>query len=69
MRAHLHAADSGLARLGGQSPGPRRYNWASRAASIKLPVAIAQHLSKTGNLIQIYSDRELFDTATARAAG
>lgn len=28
--------------------------------AIELTVAIAQHLSQTGNLIQIYSDRELF---------
>lgn len=35
---------------------------------INLTVAIAQHLSHTGNLIQIYSDRELFDLAMARAS-
>jgi hypothetical protein len=35
---------------------------------INLTVAIAQHLSYTGNLIQIYSDRELFDAALARAS-
>ena len=29
--------------------------------AIELTVAIAQHLSQTGNLMQIYSDRELFD--------
>jgi hypothetical protein len=34
---------------------------------INLTVAIAQHLSQTGNLIQIYSDRELFDDVIARA--
>jgi hypothetical protein len=34
---------------------------------INLSVAIAQHLSQTGNLIQIYSDRALFDAAVARA--
>ncbi|MES3026000.1 MAG: hypothetical protein V4857_30840 [Pseudomonadota bacterium] len=34
---------------------------------INLTVAIAQHLSYTGKLIQIYSDRELFDAALARA--
>jgi hypothetical protein len=28
--------------------------------AIELTVAIAQHLSQTGNLIQIYTDRELF---------
>ena len=35
---------------------------------VNLTVAIAQHLSQTGNLIQIYSDRELFDAALARAS-
>ena len=35
--------------------------------AIELTIAIAQHLSQTGNLIQIYSDRELFD-ARVRAA-
>lgn len=34
---------------------------------MNLTVAISQHLSNTGNLIQIYSDRELFDVAVARA--
>lgn len=34
---------------------------------INLTVAIAQHLSHTGSLIQIYTDRQLFDTALARA--
>ena len=28
--------------------------------ALELTVAIAQHLSQTGNLIQIYTDRELF---------
>jgi hypothetical protein len=28
---------------------------------VHLTVAIAQHLSRTGNLIQIYSDPEIFD--------
>lgn len=35
---------------------------------INLTVGIAQHLSHTGDLIQIYTDRELFDTALARAS-
>jgi hypothetical protein len=35
---------------------------------INLTVAIAQHLSQTGNLIQIYSDRSLFETAVAKAS-
>ncbi len=34
---------------------------------INLTVAIAQHLSYTGSLIQIYSDRDLFFTALARS--
>jgi hypothetical protein len=33
-----------------------------------LTVAISQHLSQTGNLIQIYSDRAVFDEAVAKAA-
>lgn len=36
---------------------------------INLTVAIAQHLSNTGNLIQIYSDRELFEAAITRSSG
>ena len=35
--------------------------------AIELTIAIAQHLSQTGNLIQIYSDRELFDARVAAA--
>jgi hypothetical protein len=34
-----------------------------------LTVAIAQHLSRTGNLIQIYSDPESFDARVAAAVG
>jgi hypothetical protein len=34
---------------------------------INLTVAIAQHLSQTGSLIQIYSDRSLFEAAVAKA--
>ena len=30
--------------------------------SVELTVAIAQHLSQTGKLIQIYSDREVFES-------
>jgi hypothetical protein len=33
---------------------------------VYLTVAIAQHLSRTGNLIQIYSEPELFEAALAR---
>ena len=35
--------------------------------AIELTVAIAQHLSQTGNLLQIYTDRELFDARLASA--
>ena len=35
---------------------------------INLSVAIAHHLSGTGNLIQIYTDRELFEAALAKAS-
>lgn len=35
---------------------------------VNLTVGIAQHLSHTGDLIQIYTDRELFNTAMARAS-
>jgi hypothetical protein len=34
---------------------------------VSLTVAIAQHLSRTGNLIQIYSDPETFDARVAAA--
>jgi hypothetical protein len=37
--------------------------------AIELTVAIAQHLSRTGNLLQIYSDRELFDARLAASRG
>jgi hypothetical protein len=37
--------------------------------AIELTVAIAQHLSQTGNLIQIYTDRELFDARVRAARG
>lgn len=35
---------------------------------VSLTVAIAQHLSRTGNLIQIYSDPEMFDARVAESA-
>lgn len=35
---------------------------------VELTVAIAQHLSRTGNLIQIYSDPEIFASRLALAA-
>lgn len=37
--------------------------------AIELTVAIAQHLSQTGNLIQIYTDRELFEARLGAARG
>lgn len=35
--------------------------------AVELTVAIAQHLSRTGKLIQIYSDREVFEARKAPA--
>jgi hypothetical protein len=35
---------------------------------VELTVAIARHLSRTGNLIQIYSDPTIFETQLAAAA-
>ena len=35
---------------------------------VNLTVGIVQHLSHTGDLIQIYTDRDLFHTAMARAS-
>ena len=35
--------------------------------AVYLTVAIAQHLSRTGSLLQIYSDPELFDARVAAA--
>ncbi len=46
----------------------RRVSVLTGSKLINLTVAIAQHLSNTGNLIQIYSDRELFDGAIARVS-
>lgn len=37
--------------------------------AVKLTVAIAQHLSRTGNLIQIYSDAEIFQARVASLRG
>jgi hypothetical protein len=45
----------------------RRVSVLTGSKLVNLTVAIAQHLSHTGNLIQIYTDRQLFDTAIARA--
>jgi hypothetical protein len=36
---------------------------------VQLTVAIAQHLSRTGNLIQIYSDAAIFESRLALAGG
>ncbi|HVL35106.1 MAG TPA: hypothetical protein VM489_05475, partial [Burkholderiales bacterium] len=36
---------------------------------VELTVAIAQHLSRTGNLIQIYSDPAIFESRLAIACG
>jgi hypothetical protein len=36
---------------------------------VELTIAIAQHLSRTGQLIQIYSDPESFDQQRRRASG
>ena len=36
--------------------------------SVELTIAIAQHLSQTGKLIQIYSDEELYQARKAQAA-
>lgn len=46
----------------------RRVSVLTGSRLVNLAVAIAQHLSHTGKLIQIYSDRELFDEARARVA-
>lgn len=48
-------------------PQLRRVSVLTGSKLINLTVAIAQHLSQTGNLIQIYSDRELFEAAKAKA--
>jgi hypothetical protein len=39
----------------------RRVHVLAGSKAVKLTVAIAQHLSRTGDLIQIYSDPEIFD--------
>ena len=45
----------------------RRVSVLTGSRLINLTVEIARHLSQTGNLIQIYSDRQLFDEALVRA--
>lgn len=46
----------------------RRVNVLVGSKVVELTIAIAQHLSRTGNLIQIYSDPETFG-ALVRSAG
>ena len=41
--------------------GLKRVSVLVSSRSVELTVAIAQHLSQTGKLIQIYSDEELFE--------
>ena len=43
----------------------KRVSVLAGSKAIELTVAIAQHLSQTGNLLQIYTDRELFDARLA----
>ncbi len=45
----------------------RRVSVLVSSKSVELTVAIAQHLSQTGRLIQIYSDDELFQARKAQA--
>lgn len=45
----------------------RRVSVLSGTRVIELTVAIARHLSSTGSLIQIYTDRSLFEDRLARA--
>ena len=40
----------------------RRVHVLAGSKAVKLTVAIAQHLSRTGELIQIYSDPQIFDS-------
>jgi hypothetical protein len=47
----------------------RRVNVLVGSKVVELTIAIAQHLSRTGNLIQIYSDPEVFDERVRAAAG
>jgi hypothetical protein len=45
----------------------RRVSVLAGSRAVRLTVEIAQHLSRTGNLIQIYSDPETFDAQVAAA--
>ncbi len=47
----------------------RRVNVLVGSKVVELTIAIAQHLSRTGNLIQIYSDLETFEDRLRAASG
>lgn len=47
----------------------RRVSVLVGSKAMQLTVAIAQHFSQTGNLIQLYSDRELFEQRVNAARG
>ena len=47
----------------------RRVSVLVSSRSVELTIAIAQHLSNTGKLIQIYSDSELYEARKAAAGG
>jgi hypothetical protein len=47
----------------------KRVSVLAGSKAVHLTVAIAQHLSRTGSLIQIYSDPELFDARVGAAKG
>jgi hypothetical protein len=47
----------------------RRVSVLVGSKAMELTVAIAQHFSQTGNLIQLYSDRELFEARITAARG
>ena len=48
-----------------QRPRLRHVHVLAGSRAIKLTVAIAQHLSRTGDLIQIYSDPQIFESRLA----
>jgi hypothetical protein len=50
-----------------QRPHLKRVSVLAGSRLMHLTVAIAQHRSETGNLIQIYSDRQLFEDMFQRA--
>jgi hypothetical protein len=47
----------------------RRVHVLAGSKAVKLTVAIAQHLSRTGDLIQIYSDPQIFDARLLSESG